>query len=72
MATTEPLRSGRPEWDGQQFACDDPRIPLAIRQSVAQMAQADDRLYFADTKEGGEWWLLDGKGGLIESFWLEG
>lgn len=63
-------RSGQPEWDGQQFDFDDPRIPLPIRQEVEKMARAGDELYFADTDEGGEWWLLDDEGELIEAFWL--
>lgn len=64
------LRSGLPEWDGQQFAVDDPRIPLPIRQQIAHRAEPGWELYFADTAHGGEWWLLDADGGLIESFWL--
>jgi hypothetical protein len=65
------LRSGLPAWDGLRFEFDDPRVPESIRQSVATMAQADWELYFADTREGGEWWLLDDTGKLIEAFWLE-
>ena len=64
------LRSGLPEWDGRQFAHDDPSVPLPIRQQVAALAEPDGKLYFADTPQGGEWWLLDAEGGLIESFWL--
>ncbi|WP_428828319.1 hypothetical protein ACLIKD_10690 [Azonexus sp. IMCC34842] len=70
MFNSKRPRSGLPEWDGQQFAFDDPRIPLPIRQSLARLAQADDRLYFADTDTGGEWWLLDEAENLIESFCL--
>jgi len=64
------LRSGQPEWDGQQFALDDPRIPLSIRQQLASIAGPGDALYFAETAQGGEWWLLDDEGELIEAFWL--
>jgi len=67
---SRPLRSGQPEWDGQQFALDDPRIPLPIRQDVAKIARAGNELYFSDTDKGGEWWLLDDEGELIEAFWL--
>jgi hypothetical protein len=70
MLNSKRPRSGLPEWDGQQFAFDDPRIPLPIRQSVTSLAQAGDRLYFAETDTGGEWWLLDDEGELIEAFWL--
>jgi len=48
MLNSKRPRSGLPEWDGQQFAFDDPRIPLPIRQSVTSLAQAGDRLYFAN------------------------
>ena len=71
MFNSKPPRCGEPEWDGQQFAVDDPRIPLPIRQSVASLPQAEDRLYFANNDRGGEWWLIDGNGELRESFWLE-
>lgn len=64
------LRSGLPEWDGRQFAHDDPRVPLPIRQQVARRIEPGWALYFADTAQGGEWWLLDDAGELIESFWL--
>jgi hypothetical protein len=40
----EDPRSGLPEWDGQQFAFDDPRIPLPLGQSVASLAQAGNTL----------------------------
>lgn len=65
------LRSGQPAWDGQSFALYDPRIPAPIRQRVAAVARAGWELYFADTKAGGEWWLLDEAGELVETFWLE-
>ena len=71
MAKARHLRSGLPEWDSQPFAIDDPRIPLAIRQSVVSLAAADDTLFFADTDSGGEWWLIDANGELRECFWLE-
>jgi len=64
------LRSGLPEWDGRQFAHDDPRVPLPIRQQVARRGMPDWALYFADTAQGGEWWLLDDEGELIDAFWL--
>ena len=64
-------RSGQPEWDGQQFDFDDPRIPLPIRQQVLRLTQPGWELYFADTDAGGEWWLFDESENLIEAFWLE-
>ncbi|MDR2366056.1 MAG: hypothetical protein LBD68_09450 [Zoogloeaceae bacterium] len=65
------IPSGDPAWDEQEFAVDDPRIPAPIRASVLRDWQPGDRLYFIDTKEGGEWWLLDERGELIEVYWLE-
>lgn len=64
-------RSGNPEWDGQQFAFDDPRIPEGIRASTSKVATATDSLWFSDTKQGGEWWLMDAFGEVIEVFWQE-
>jgi len=64
-------RSGRPEWDGQQFALNDPRIPASIRVAPGRIASVGDMLWFCHTKDGGEWWLMDAFGDLIESFWLE-
>lgn len=69
---TKIIRSGRPEWDGQAFDLSDPRIPPSIARAVRKMASAGDTLYFADTDAGGEWWLIDEAGELLESFWLEG
>jgi len=71
MFTSKLLRSGLPEWDGQQFAFDDPRVPQAIRQQVLRLALPDWKLYFADTEAGGEWWLFDESENLVEAFWLE-
>ncbi|MBK8891158.1 MAG: hypothetical protein IPN75_12710 [Dechloromonas sp.] len=65
------MRSGLPAWDGLRFEFDDPRVPESIQQRVVAMAQPDWELCFADTKEGGEWWLFDDTGELIEAFWLE-
>jgi hypothetical protein len=62
---------GDPAWDEQEFAIDDPRIPAPIRESVLRVWQPGCRLYFIDTKEGGEWRLLDEEGELIEAYWLE-
>lgn len=67
----KPVRSGQPEWDGQRFAFDDPRIPEGIRERVLEMAGPGWELYFTDTRQGGEWWLLDDTGELAEAFWLE-
>jgi len=63
-------RSGLPEWDGQQFALNDPRIPEGIRAAANRMVSEGDTFWFNDTREGGEWWLMDDSGELIESFWL--
>lgn len=71
MFSSKHLRSGLPEWDGQQFAFDDPRVPQAIRQQVLRLAQPGWELYFADTDAGGEWWLFDAAENLIETFWLK-
>lgn len=65
------LPSGRPEWDGQAFDLNDPRVPPGIAQAARQRASPDDTLHYAHTREGGEWWLLDGDGELVEAFWLE-
>lgn len=65
------VRSGRPEWDGQSFDFLDPRVPEDIRRRVQATARPDWELYFNDTDEGGEWWLLDSDGELVEAFWLE-
>lgn len=64
-------RSGDPSWDGHAFDLDDVRIPVPIRTKVQEMATPGCTLYFADTDEGGEWWLLDADGELVEAFWLE-
>jgi len=67
----KPNPCGDPAWDGMRFGFDDPRIPEPIRQSVGQVAQMGDMLFFAATPEGGEWWLLDADGELVEAFWLK-
>ena len=61
---------GKPEWDGQLFDLDDERIPEPIRAAICKHYRAGYTIYFADTKEGGEWWLLDGEE-LVEAFWTE-
>ncbi len=64
-------RTGHPEWDGQAFALNDPRIPSGIALAANAIASVGDTLHYAHTKHGGEWWLLDAEGELIESFWQE-
>ncbi|MBK6651928.1 MAG: hypothetical protein IPG42_20905 [Betaproteobacteria bacterium] len=53
-----------------QFDVDDLRIPQPIRAQIARDARPGDYLFFADTKVGGEWWLMDGEQ-LVEAYWLE-
>ena len=67
------LRSGLPEWDGKRFELDDPRVPPTIRQLAQDLAggNTDWYFFFADTHEGGEWWLFDAVDEFAESFWLE-
>lgn len=62
-------RCGKPEWDGQAFALDDSRVPGPIREAARELYQPGCALYFADTDQGGEWWLMLGDN-LIEAFWL--
>ena len=65
-----PKRCGNPEWDGQAFALDDPRIPAPIREAARAIDSPGCLLYFAATDQGGEWWLMHGDD-LIEAFWME-
>lgn len=67
--SNNPNRCGNPEWDGQAFALDDPRIPEPIRESASALYRPGSELYFVDTDMGGEWWLMCGDD-LIEAFWL--
>lgn len=60
---------GLPEWHGLKFDIEDERIPAPIRAAVARDYVLGYALYFANTPEGGEWWLLDGDE-LIEAYWL--
>ena len=62
--------SGLPEWDGQAFALNDPRVPPAIAARVRAEFGEHYPLIYAHTPEGGEWWLMDGDN-LLESYWLE-
>lgn len=63
-------RCGNPEWNGVAFDIADARIPVSIREAVEAQNRPGCTLYFADTEQGGEWWLLDGEE-LIEAFWLD-
>jgi hypothetical protein len=65
------IRSGQPEWDWEQFPLDDPRIPEGILERIRAMAGPGWAVCFTDTPQGGEWWLIDRDGELIEAFWLE-
>ena len=40
------IRDGLPEWDGQRFELDDPRIPKNIRKSLAKVASPLDSAPF--------------------------
>jgi hypothetical protein len=68
MFFSKKIRCGQPEWDGQAFALDDPRIPPGIRLALAKIADTGDTVFFSDNDQGGEWWLLDANGELIEAF----
>ncbi len=65
------VRCGDPSWHGCSFSIDDPRIPEPIRESARKYVVEGGELWFHDTTLGGEWWLLDDAGNLIEAFWLE-
>ncbi len=62
--------SGLPEWDGQAFALNDPRVPPRIAARVRAEFGEHYPLFYAHTPQGGEWWLMDGDN-LLESYWLE-
>lgn len=64
------VRCGKSEWNEQQFDIDDQRIPKPIRAQIASDFRSGYTLFFADTNEGGEWWLFDGDN-LIEAYWLD-
>ena len=64
----KPVRSGLPEWDGKEFTVDDPRVPALIRARVRNDYQPGCQLFFADTKSGGEWWLMKDEE-LIGAYW---
>ncbi|SMB22490.1 protein of unknown function [Sterolibacterium denitrificans] len=70
MFWKKPIRCGDPAWYGLDFAIDDARIPESIRASIAHDYRPGYTLYFANTDEGGEWWLLDEAGDIVEAYWL--
>lgn len=65
------IRSGDPDWDGREFDLDDPRVPPAIRALIPTYAGFNEfwSLYFCDTDAGGEWWLFDDAGDLVDAIW---
>lgn len=65
----KPMRSGLEEWDGEEFALDDPRIPTSIKARVLYDYRSGYQLFFADTKNGGEWWLMKNEE-LIGAYWV--
>lgn len=67
------LRSGDPAWDGQEFDLDDPRIPPEIRAQAPTYAGFNIfwSFHFCDTDTGGEWWLFDDAGQLVDAIWLK-
>jgi hypothetical protein len=67
---SKPTRCGEPEWHEQEFDIEDERIPAPIRAAVQRDYRLGYALYFINTREGGEWWLMDGEE-LIESYWLK-
>lgn len=69
LHSSKPSRCGKPEWNNLAFPLDDPRIPAQIKEAASALYQPGDTLYFADTDQGGEWWLMRGDN-LIEVFWL--
>ena len=63
------FNSSKPTWGNQAFPLDDPRIPAPIREAASALHKPSDTLYFVDTDQGGEWWLMRGDN-LVEAFWL--
>jgi hypothetical protein len=63
-------RCGNPDWDGQSFELDDSRIPAPISAAASALSQPGYELYFVDTAQGGEWWLMDGDN-MVDAFWLK-
>jgi len=66
----KPSHCGNPEWDGQVFSLDDPRIPNSIKEAAVALYQPGCTLHFNHTDDGGEWWLMHGDD-LVEAFWLK-
>jgi hypothetical protein len=65
------IRCGQPEWHGLPFEVSDECIPEAIRIKARARFGPEIWLYFTNTKEGGEWWVLDEFGDIAEAYWLE-
>lgn len=63
------IRCGEPEWHELEFDIEDERVPASIRSAVQKDYRLGYALYFINTDDGGEWWLMDGDE-LIESYWI--
>jgi len=61
---------GVPEWDGQHFEIDDPRVPGAVRARVKRLPLDQYHLFYANTTSRGEWWLMVGDE-LVKAYWQE-
>lgn len=70
LTKRKPGRCGDPEWHGQAFDISDARIPEAIRTMAAKDYRPGHSLFFCDTDQGGEWWLMDGDQ-FVEAYWLK-
>lgn len=61
---------GREDWHGLEFSIDDRRIPEAIRARLLADYRQGFQIFYTNTQDGGEWWLLSGDE-LIEAYWEE-
>lgn len=62
---------GKPEWHGVAFPVTAGEIPASIREAAVAMAGREAELWYHHSDDGGEWWLLDASGELLEAFWLK-
>jgi len=60
------------DWpDHEPIPFDDPRVPEAIRAATTQYVGVENgAMFYRQTRDGAEWWLISEKGELLDIFML--